>query len=372
MRTASGITIPDWSPLDPRTGLSILKVDGHPHYVLPPKVEGQQPLLVPMLAGGAYDNLVSRTDAQATIPEDVADSIIGSLPEQSAALSLFARRTMARGQTRLPVLAALPIAYFVNGDTGLKQTSEGAWDNVYLYAEEIAVIVPIPDAVLEDSSYDLFGELEPWLREAIGRTLDGAIFFGVNKPASWPTAIVPAAISAGNVVVRGTATTEQGGIAEDVNNLMGEVEDDGYDVNGFVTARTFRRRLRGARNAQGDKLADLTQNEIEGSPVRYAMTGLWPVQGSAPSSPGVAELIAGDFQQGIVGIRRDITMDRSNQAVIQDGTGAIVYNLFQQDMTAVRVTFRAGFAVPNPINRAQAVAGDRYPFGVMVGPDLPA
>jgi HK97 family phage major capsid protein len=362
LRTASGIVLPAWSPMDPRTGLSIVKVDGHPHYVLPPREAGQQPLLMPMVAGGAYDNLVSRTDAQATIPEDVADSIIGSLPEQSAAMSLFPQRRMARGQTRLPVLAALPIAYFVNGDTGLKQTSEGAWDNVYLYAEEIAVIVPIPDAVLEDSSYDLFGELEPWLREAIGRTLDAAVFFGTNKPASWPAAIVPAAIAAGNVVVRGTHTAAEGGISEDFNDLLGEVEDDGYDVNGFVSARTFRRYLRGARNAQGDRLADLTANEVEGSPIRYAMAGMWPTGLSA------AEVIAGDFRQGIVGIRRDITMDRSNQAVIQDGTGAIVYNLFQQDMTAVRVTFRAAFAVPNPINRTQPTAGDRYPFAVMTSP----
>ena len=26
-----------------------------------------------------------------------------------------------------PVLSALPVAYFVNGDTGLKQTTEAAW-----------------------------------------------------------------------------------------------------------------------------------------------------------------------------------------------------------------------------------------------------
>jgi HK97 family phage major capsid protein len=361
-RTASGLAIPAWSPMDPRTGLSVVRVDGHPHYVLPARSEGGQPLLIPMLAGGAYDNLVSRTDAQATMPEDVADSIIGTLPEQSAAMTLFARRTMARGQTRLPVLSALPLAYFVNGDTGLKQTTEGAWDNVYLYAEEIACIVPIPDSVLEDSAYDLFGELEPWLREAIGRTLDAAVFFGTNKPASWPAAIVPAAIAAGNVVVRGTATVEQGGISEDFNQLQAEVEDDGYDVNGFATARSFRRYLRGARNAQGDRLADLTVNEIDGIRVAYTMAGLWPTGLSA------AEVVAGDFTQGILGIRRDITVDRSNQAVITDAAGAVIFNLFQQDMTAVRVTFRAGFAVPNPINRTAPVAGSRYPWAVLTSP----
>lgn len=365
-RRASGLMVPAWSPMDPRTGLSIVQVDGHPHYLLPPRKGDAilEPMLVPMVAGGAYDNVISRTDAAATIPEDVASSIIGALPEQSASLSLFARRTMARGQTRLPVLAALPIAYFVAGDTGLKQTSEASWDNVFLNAEELAVIVPIPDAVIADSAYDLWAELEPWLREAIGRALDAAIFFGTNKPASWPDAIIPAAIAAGNVYTRGTNNAAAGGLSEDLNQLLGLIEADGYDVNGFVTSRGFRRFLRGARNAQGDRLADLTANEIEGNPVRYTMAGMWPSTTNAD-----AELVAGDFSQGIIGVRQDITIDRSNTAVIQDGSGAIVFNMFQQDMTAVRVVFRAGFAVPNPINRSNPTAGTRYPFGVLMGPD---
>jgi hypothetical protein len=91
---------------------------------------------------------------------------------------------------------------------------------------------------------------------------------------------------------------------------------------------------------------------------------MWPSTNNADP-----EVIAGDFTQGMVAVRQDITMQRSNQAVIQDGTGAIVYNTFQQDMTAFRVTFRAAWAVPNPINYTQATAGSRYPFGVLMGPD---
>jgi HK97 family phage major capsid protein len=155
----------------------------------------------------AYTNVISRTDAAATIPEEVAAEVTRGAIQQSAALQLFRHVTMSRGQQRIPVVSALPVAYFVNGDTGLKQTTEVDWTNKYLNAEELAAIVPIPEAVLDDSAFDVWGEIRPLLEEAIGRAVDAAIFFGTNAPSSWPTAIATAAVSAGNTVNRGTNAT---------------------------------------------------------------------------------------------------------------------------------------------------------------------
>lgn len=309
-----------------------------------------------------YDSVISRSDVTALIPEDVTDEIIQNLSGTSAALSLFRRVTMSTNQQRMPVLAALPTAYFVNGDTGLKQTTDQQWANKYLFAEEIACIVPIPEAVLDDSSFDVWGEIRPRLEEAIGRTLDAAIFFGTNKPASWPDAIATGASGASNTYSRGTATQAQGGVAADLNQLMGLVEADGYDVNGFVTKRNMRAVLRGARDTTGQKLMDMDTNQIEGSPVEYAMDGQWNAASGQP------ELFAGDWSQGIVAVRRDITYKLLDQAVIQDANGTIVYNLPQQDMVALRVMARFGFQVPNPINYQQQTESSRYPFAALLVP----
>jgi Phage capsid family len=89
------------------------------------------------------------------------------------------------------------VTYWVSGDTGLKQTSEAAWAGVTLTAEEIACIVPILEAVIDDASFDVWAELRPALAEAIAQTLDAAAIGGINKPTSWPAAVVPAAIAAG-------------------------------------------------------------------------------------------------------------------------------------------------------------------------------
>jgi HK97 family phage major capsid protein len=174
--------------------------------------------------------------------------------------------------------------------------------------------------------------------------------------------IVTAAVAAGNTFNRGTSTAATGGIAEDLNQLMGLIEADGYNPNGFVTRTTYKARLRSARDTTGQKLLDVGTGSIEGEPLVYAMPGLWP------NGAGSAEMLAGDWTQSILAVRQDITYKLLDQAVIQDNVGVIQYNLPQQDMVALRVVARFGWQVPNPINYEQLTEANRYPFGVLRAP----
>ena len=117
----------------------------------------------------------------------------------------------------------------------MKQTTEAAWQGVVLTAEEIACLIPVPIAVLDDSAIDFWAELRPALAEAVGRVLDLAVFLGTDKPASWPTAIIPAAVAAGNTT-SGGATQAQGGVAQDLNALLALVEKDGFDPSALALA----------------------------------------------------------------------------------------------------------------------------------------
>ena len=56
------------------------------------------------------------------------------------------------------------------------------------------------------------------------------------------------------------------------------------------------------------------------------------------------------------------------ESVITDGAGAIQFNLSQQDMVALRLVFRAGYAVSNPINLQNSNAATRSPFAVLRSP----
>lgn len=311
-----------------------------------------------------YNNLVSRANVQALIPEDVSNAVLQGAVAESAALSLFPRITLASNIQRLPVLSALPTAYFVSGDTGLKQTTEMAWANKFLNVEELAAIVPVPEAVLEDANFDIWGEVQPRLVEAIGRALDAAIFFGTNKPTSWPADIAAACVAASNAYTRGTATQAQGGLAEDFNQLQGLIENDGYSVTGFVTRTNYRTRIRSARDTTGQSLADFAGGvaTISGQRVVYSMPGLWP------SGAGAAEVFAGEWSRMMLGVRRDFTWKLLDQAVLTDAGGLVVYNLPQQDMLAMRVTFRMAWAVANPMNFENTDETTRYPVAVLRSP----
>jgi len=311
-----------------------------------------------------YDNVITRTEANALIPEVVSDILLKNLQNTSAALALSRRTTMSTAQTRMPVLSALPTAYFVNGDTGLKQTTEVNWANKFLNVEEIAAIVPIPENVLDDASFDIWGTVRPLLEQAAGRTLDAAVFFGVNKPSSWPDDIATAAAAAGNTVDRGTNLAATGGLAGDISDLMASVEGDGFAVTGIVTQRSYLGRFRQVRSTQGERLLDVDLNTqmVEGAKYQISMDGLWP------TGLNSAELFAGDFSNSIVAVRKDFTYKILDQAVIQDNTGAIVFNLAQQDMVAVRLTFRVAWQVANTINYQEPTEADRYPFAALLTP----
>ena len=308
-----------------------------------------------------YDNATLRGDVQALIPEEVSRVMMTNLVDQSAALSLFQRVPISTNQTRMPVLSALPMAYFVEGDTGYKQTTKVAWANKYLNVQEIATIVPVPEAVAADVDFDFWENVRPLIEQAIGRRLDAAVFFGVNKPNDWPDDIAALATATGNTVTMGTATAAQGGLATDISNLFGLLEGQGQDITGVVARMSLRAFARNARDANGQQLPEITPTEWWNARVVYPMRGLWP------TGAGTVQAFVGDFTQAILGVRQDITWKLLTEGVIQDpADGSIVYNLAQQDMVAMRVVARYAYQVANPIVYDELSEDARFPFGVLL------
>lgn len=307
-----------------------------------------------------YDSILARGDAAALVPEEVSNAMINSLQAQSLVLDKGNRIPISRNMTRFPVLSVLPQAYFVNGDTGLKQTTKAAWANKFMYVEEIATIVPIPEAVLDDAGFDVWAALQPLMERAIVRTFDAAVVFGTGAPATWAAegSLVSKAIAAGNTVTRGTNNAAAGGIHGDLSDVVGKLEADGQVANGATANITLKARLRNQRDTAGRTLelpADIPTPS-------YDLAGLWG------SGSGAAEYLAGDFSKLVVGVRQDMTYKLLSESVITDSNDNIILNLAQQDSVAMRLVFRAAYAVANPINDQQPTEGSRSAFSVLVAP----
>jgi HK97 family phage major capsid protein len=316
-----------------------------------------------------FDNVISRTDAAALIPEKVSNEVMTQVTHASTAMKYGRKlQNMSTNQTRMPVMSALATAYFVNGDTGTKQTSEVNWTNKYVSAEELAVIVPIPEAVLDDTSYDVWGEVQPSIVEAFGRAIDAAVFYATNIPAAWTTdlgaaGLVAGANAVGNVISLANYTDLYEAILGEtgagVAGLFGKVEQFGYKVTGSVAPVTMLRKLRNVRDVNGQPIFKASMQEtdqyfLDGTPIDF------PLNGAISST---YHLLSGQWNQLVYSMRKDITYKVLDQAVIQDGAGNIVYNLAQQDMVALRAVMRLGFALPHPVTRMDTGTG--FPFAAL-------
>lgn len=320
----------------------------------------------------AYNSLISGTDAAGLIPEQVSDAVLNQVLATNPVMQLARRLpNMARAQLRLPVVSALATAYFVSGETGLKQTTEMAWENKYIDAAEVAAIVPVPQSVLDDAEYDIWAQVQPNLVAAFNKAIAQAVLYGTNIPSTWTTNLGAAGLVAKCTAASHTISLASytdlyeaimGETAAGVDGLLMLIEADGFMVNGHVAHPSMRGMLRNTRMTEGGpifvrSMQDRTRYDLDGEPVYF------PVDGSIDSSSSL--LISGDWSQLVYSIRQDMTYKVLDQAVIQDGAGNIIYNLAQQDMVALRAVMRLGFALPNPINQMNSNSTTRCPFAVL-------
>ncbi len=302
---------------------------------------------------------VTRENASALISPEESNEIVQSVIEKSTALRVMTRLpNMGTNVREYPIMDSYPMAGFVDGDSGLKMTTTMSWKKEKIVAGEIAAIVAIPDNVVADSAYDIFGQMRPRLEEAAGKVADAAIFFGKNKPDGWREGLVPSAISAGNVV---SSTSDIFKDIFDVNGVLAKVEEDGYFADNIVSAIEMRANLRGLRDKNDRPL--YLENMHQGA--QYTLNGMtidFPRNGAWDSTQAL--MVTGDWSQAVYAIRQDVTFDVFDSGVVSDADGKVIYNLMQNDMKAIRMVIRLGWNILNPINQINQDNDTRFPFAV--------
>ena len=293
--------------------------------------------------------MITRHDLQ--LDPQVMSDIIEGVVSKSTVLQIFRRLpNMSTGKMKMRVLDALPVAYWVDAktDNGRKKLTKQAWDNKFITAEEIAVIVPIKQDLLDDADFDIWASVKPRLIEAFGKKIDDAILLGVDRPNGFRADLVTSVINAGAEVTPASGDT----LYKSINDAMVKVEESGYEPNAIVGGIDIKGKFRMMVDSTGQPIKG---TEIDQITKHYVTNGAWDKTKS--------QLIVGDFSQAVYSIRQDIEFKLLEEAIIQDPTtGDILYNLAQEDMVALRVTMRLGWEIPNPINALQPDGSKRFPF----------
>lgn len=296
---------------------------------------------------------IQRGDAAGIIPVDYSNSFLEAVTAESAALSTFKTIRIGTKVNTVPLLSALPTAGWVTeSDTdaeGVKPTSKAQFVNKTITAEEVAVIVPVHENVIEDSTIDLWEYIRPLVGQAFGQKIDSAIFFGTGKPASFAAGLVPQAITAGNI-----AEVEVGSdLIDAFNAAYGFVEADGYDVTDVYSGPVMRSRLRGLRATDGTPLyADLRagngNEQVFGANLNVVKNGTW--------ADATAWSLVADRSKLVVALRSDMEYKVLTEATV----GGI--NLAERDMVALRVKMRLGWET---ITNATALSATPVPVAIV-------
>ena len=289
---------------------------------------------------------ITRDDVATLIQEEYTNVLLDTASVASASLSAFEIVQLGTKITNAPVLTTLPEAQWVGESStdpsGVKPTSKVIWGNKQFVVEEIAVIIPIHEDALEDMTEDGIEKLTRAGGTAIGKKLDQAILFGVDKPTTWLSpALLPAAIAAG-AVFQVSNTPGENDLAGSIYQAADAVDQSGADPSVILSRRGLRFRLANLRDAEG---ARLYQSSPDGEGSIAGIDAAW-VRNGAWNTASATALIA-DRERVMVGVRQDITVKYLDQATL--GTGEDQVNLAERDMVAFRFKARYAYVLGNTL-----------------------
>lgn len=294
---------------------------------------------------------ITRADVATLIQEEYSNVFLDAAgdSEGSAAIRAFGTVPLGTKITNAPVLTTLPEASWVSESStapaGVKPTSKAVWGNKKFVVEELAVIIPIHEDVLEDMTEDGLQNLSVLGGRAIGKKLDEAILFGQDKPTTWIDLDLLAAATAAGNVFQISATPGANDLAGSIFQAAGAVADSGANPTTILSSAGLRFRLANLRASDGTAILSRTlggdgtfSDDIAGLRASFVDNGAWDA--------ARATAIVADRTRVKIGQRSDIQVKFLDQATV----GGI--NLAERDMVALRFKARYAYALGNTLTGA--------------------
>jgi len=296
---------------------------------------------------------IQRSDVATLIQEAYSHVLLDSAVAASSVLQAFPSVNMGSKLTHLPVLATLPTAGWVTESStdplAVKPTSKVQWSDLTLSAEEVAVIVPVHENVLDDATVDVITEITQRGGEAIGAALDAAVLFGVNKPASWVSADLHAAAhNSSQYIANVTGAANAADYVGAVTQAARFIAAKGLQPDTIIAPLTFKYDVINIRDSMGAPI--FRDEQFQGFTTIFNRNGAW-----VPTS---AALLVCDSSRIRIGIRTDIRVKLLDQATVAG------INLAERDMIGIRMLARYAYV----LGSSQTRLGAAVPVAAVVPP----
>jgi Phage capsid family len=272
------------------------------------------------------------TQFEDLVPAHVVNELIAAAEQQSVAMRLGSVQRMPSGVGSIPVVSVEPDAEWIDPRYGgRKKATTIEWTAQQLAAEELACVLAIPAAWIDDAGFRVWEQVRSRLAAAFAKRIDETLLFGVAPvPSSFPTG--------GIVAMAGAALTGADAL-EAIDKGLAAVEGEGLVPNGVASSASIGTALRQELRSIGSLPSEAPSASVYG--VEVAIAAYWDgTNGDA---------IVGDWTKLVIGVREDITFDVSEDAIIQDASGAIIANAFQDDLVAMRCYIRMAAAIGRPV-----------------------
>ena len=300
---------------------------------------------------------IQRTDVATIIQEAYSHVLLDSAIASSSVLQAIPSVNMGSKLTHLPVLATLPTAAWVTESStdplAIKPTSKVQWQDLTLSAEEVAVIIPVHENVLEDATVDVITEITQRGGEAIGAALDAAVLFGTNKPASWTSLDFHAAAHTNSQYVAdvtGTANTSD--LVGSVVQAARFIAAKGLQPDTIIAPLTWRYDIVNIRDSMGAPI--FRDEQFAGFNTIFNKNGAWV--------PASAAAFVIDSTRIRIGMRTDIRVKLLDQATLTVGGSTV--NLAERDMIGIRMLARYAYV----LGISQTRLGTAVPVAAIVPP----
>lgn len=292
-------------------------------------------------------NFNETTDAQGgyLVPDEFRSEVVRLAEDFGIVRKLARVIPMTRETLKLPKVTASVSVYWP-GEATAGTVSQPTLGQVSLVAKTLVGLTPITNELLEDADADTIGLLVELFAEAIAGEEDNQGLAGSGSP--FTGVLADAGVT--TVTMATGADTFAEITADYLRDLIASLKPIALQGSVFVMHRAIWSIVQKLKGSDGQYIATVAQPVIskDASQGIGVVGYIWgyPVYLSEkmPSTTAVSTkfVIFGNFKYMYLGDRRQITVAVSDQATI--GTT----NLFESNMSALRITERIGLTIALP------------------------